>query len=88
MRELQQQYDNYYTLALELLQRARAGDGESQYELANLIGFCRIVIELDNTMPTLRDNAMQLSAFTLSDAELTMLNHAISERTKCAEFAI
>ena len=87
MRELQQQYDNYYTLALELLQRARAGDGESQYELANLISFCRIAVDLDRKMPNLTDNAMQLSAFTLSDAELTMLNHAISERTKCAEFA-
>ena len=87
MRELQQQYDNYYTLALELLQRARAGDGESQYELANLISFCRIAVDLDRKMPNLPDNAMQLSAFKLSDAELTMLNHAISERTKCAEFA-
>ncbi len=87
MRELQQQYDNYYTLALELLQRARAGNGESQYELANLISFCRIAVDLDRKMPNLTDKAMQLSAFKLSDAELTMLNHAISERTKCAEFA-
>ena len=87
MRELQQQYDNYYTLALELLQRARAGDGESQYALSNLIVFCRAELSTNEFFPNDDDEAKQLLAFDLSDAEKNKLEHTSKEKNKCAEFA-
>ena len=87
MRELQQQYDNYYTLALELLQRARAGDGESQYALSNLIEFCQGVVGIAGFFPNEDDEVRQLLAFDLSDAEKNKLEHAFNEKNKCAEFA-
>ena len=87
MRELQQQYDNYYTLALELLQRARAGDGESQYALFNLIVFCRAELTTNKNFPNDDDEAKQLLAFDLSDAEKNKLEHTSKEKNKCAEFA-
>ena len=86
IRELQQQYDNYHTLALELLQRAKAGDGESQYALSNLIDFCQGVVFSAESFPNDGDEAKQLLAFNLSDAERNKLEHAFKEINKCAEF--
>lgn len=82
MRELQQQYDDYYALALELLHRARAGDGVSQFNLAELLLYCQQMVMID-----VDDSISILLASDVSAAEADMLQHAQKELVKCANFA-
>ncbi|MDP5143891.1 hypothetical protein ORJ00_14145 [Rheinheimera baltica] len=81
MRELQKQYDDYYTLALELLHRARAGDGVSQLNLAGLLLHCQQVVLID-----VDDEISILLATEVSKAEADMLEQLKSEVAKCANF--
>lgn len=88
MRELQQQYDDYYALALELLHRARAGDGESQFALANLLVFCQINSMVDNfeLVDNVRKDIDILLTQDISPAEMAMLSTTMSELEKCDGF--
>ncbi|MDP5138577.1 hypothetical protein ORJ04_21760 [Rheinheimera baltica] len=81
MHELQQQYDDYYALALELLHRARAGNGMSQLELANLLLFCQ-----NATMLDFSDDTAVLLSFELSNDEQQMLIKTLDEVEKCEGF--
>lgn len=84
MRELQQQYDDYYTLAIELLHRARAGDGISQLNLAELILYCQQIVLLD--IDDLDDRIRILLSSGVSEAEARMLQITQAELARCANF--
>lgn len=88
IRELQQQYDDYYTLALELLYLARAGNGESQFALANLLVFCQINSMVDNfeLVDKVRKDIDILLTQDISSAEMAMLGATMSELEKCDGF--
>uniref|UniRef100_A0A486XPN3 Uncharacterized protein n=1 Tax=Rheinheimera sp. BAL341 TaxID=1708203 RepID=A0A486XPN3_9GAMM len=81
MHELQQQYDDYYALALELLHRARAGDGVSQLNLAELILHCQQMVLID-----VDDKISMLLSADISEAEADMLQNIRTESARCANF--
>ena len=86
--ELQQQYDDYYTLALELLHRARAGDGNSQFALANLLVFCQVNVLADNfeLLTFAQNNIDILLSQGISDNEAELLHTSITDLKKCEQF--
>ncbi len=78
---------DYHDVALKLLQKAREGDGKSQFELFKYIGHCyHAVSVLDIDAINARDTAKQYLSHQVSDAERNMVNQFLTELDNCSNF--
>lgn len=78
---------DYHDVALKLLQKAREGDGKSQFELVRLLEHCYHAVNiLDIDAINTRDTAKQSLSHQLSDAERNMVNQFLTELDSCSNF--
>lgn len=82
--ELQQYSGDYYVFAVDLLQKAREGDGQSQFDLANLLLVCETMLFVDDAKD--RDTALQLLAYDLTVKEQAMLSEIRLNAEQCQNF--
>jgi len=81
------QTDDYLTVALQLLHKAREGDGASQFELVELLSTCSGAIDvLDSGPQSSRDQANELLSYPLSVGEKDMLSQFLNGLDNCANF--
>ncbi len=81
------QSEDYLSVALKLLQKAREGDGASQFELVELLSACSSAIDvLDSGPQSSRDQANELLSYPLSAGEKDMLSQFLNGLDNCANF--